>query len=389
MNKSTMFFLWLGASIAISEIFTGGLVASLGLVKGGAAIISGHLIGSALLALGGHVAFTRRENAMESVVWSFGRSGGALIALCNVVQLIGWTVVMIVQASSALVGVADSFSFGGSFFAFMPVAFVMSVLVCLWALIFGSRVEKLNNIAVVLVSALCVALFVEATGRRGAAPNVSEIMSVSLAVELSIAMPVSWLPLIGDYSSRAADKAGASLVPFAAYFLGSTLMYLLGLFIAVRSGEDIFAFIASSRFPLTACGIILLSTLTTAFLDLYSAAVSSRAVIRVKNERFSILAIGVFSGLVSVLFPAERYGAFLEEFLTSIGMVFIPIYAILFLDFLLGKGKCSKRFHAPNLALAVVGMAGYWLLGRYEVWIPTLATIFGVSALYWIVSKKS
>jgi putative hydroxymethylpyrimidine transporter CytX len=382
-----MYFLWLGASIAISEIFTGGLIAPLGLAVGGAAIVVGHIIGTALLAFGGHVAFMRRENAMESVAWSFGTGGGALIALCNVVQLIGWTIVMIVQASSALIGVAGSFSFGSALFGFMPVAFVMSVLVCFWALIFGSPAEKLNNIAVVLLSALCTALFVEAVKSGATAQNAQGFMSISLAVELSIAMPISWLPLIGDYSSKAADKTGASIVPFAAYFLGSTLMYLLGLFIAAESGKDIFAFIASSRFPLIACGVVLLSTLTTAFLDLYSAAVSSKAIIRVKNEKFSILAIGVFAGLISVFFPVERYGDFLERFLTSIGMVFVPIYAILFLEFLLGKGKCSKRFHAPNLAMAAVGMVGYWLFSQHEVWIPSLVTIFGVAAIYWAVSK--
>ncbi|MDR1873443.1 MAG: hypothetical protein LBQ90_00310 [Synergistaceae bacterium] len=374
MKKSTMFFLWLGASISISEIFTGGLIAPLGLAKGTVAIVVGHLIGVALLAFGGHVSFIRGRNAMGSLTWSFGEGGSALIALCNVVQLIGWTIVMIVQAGSALTGVTP--------FSFTLVASVLAVLVCLWALIFGSPAGRLNVLAVILLSVLCVVLFAEAIG-NGVAPGALQAgMSMTLALELSIAMPVSWLPLAGDYAFRAEDGVCASLAPFVGYFTGSTLMYLFGLFIAIRSGGDIFSFIAASRFPLPACGVVLLSTLTTAFLDLYSAAVSSQALVKIKNERASILVIGIFSGLISILFPVERYSDFLSGFLTTIGMVFVPVYTVLFLEFLLKRPGSGKRFHRGNLAVAVVGMLGYHLFNRYEVWIPTLMTILLVCALY-------
>ncbi|GHV41677.1 hypothetical protein FACS1894187_23570 [Synergistales bacterium] len=106
-------------------------------------------------------------------------------------------------------------------------------------------------------------------------------------------------------------------------------------------------------------------------------------------KNFPFLSIGVFAGIVSVFFPVEQYGDFLEEFLTSIGMVFVPICAVLFLEFLLGKGKRPKRFHVPNLSVAVVGMIGYWLLSQYEVWVPSLATIFGISVFYWLVSGRA
>ncbi|MDR1731885.1 MAG: cytosine permease [Synergistaceae bacterium] len=375
-----MFFLWLGASISISEIFTGGLVAPLGLTRGTLAIVLGHLIGCALLAFGGHLSYVRKENAMSCVVWSFGRGGGALIALCNVIQLIGWTIVMIVQASSALVGVTS--------LPFSPVTFCLAVLVCVWALIFGSPVQKLNDIAVILLSVLCVVLFSEALGVVGnPVAALSEGMSMTLAVELSIAMPVSWLPLIGDYTSTAEDETCAFGVPFAAYFAGSTLMYLFGLYVSVKSGSDIFAFIAASRFTVPACGVVLLSTLTTAFLDLYSAAVSSQSVAGVKNSKLAILVIGVFSGLISVFFPVERYSDFLMGFLTVIGMVFVPVYAVSFLDFLKGRPACEKPFQPVNLALAALGMVACWLFGRYETWIPTLLTMALIWALYEITGR--
>ena len=65
-------------------------------------------------------------------------------------------------------------------------------------------------------------------------------------------MPVSWLPLVGDYSSEADGKICAAAMPFAGYFMGSVLMYIFGLYIGVTSGGDVFAFIAASRFRLLA-----------------------------------------------------------------------------------------------------------------------------------------
>ncbi|MDR2770627.1 MAG: putative hydroxymethylpyrimidine transporter CytX, partial [Clostridiales Family XIII bacterium] len=79
MRKPTMLLLWIGAAVSISEIFTGGLLAPLGLGKGFAAIVTGHLIGVALLAFGGRVSFERGENAMGAVALSFGGTGGKLV----------------------------------------------------------------------------------------------------------------------------------------------------------------------------------------------------------------------------------------------------------------------------------------------------------------------
>jgi purine-cytosine permease-like protein len=203
------------------------------------------------------------------------------------------------------------------------------------------------------------------------------------AVELSIAMPISWLPLIGDYSSAANDRLCAVGMPSLGYFAGSVLMYLFGLFIGVATGGDIFAFIAQNPFRYLACGVAALSTLTTAFLDLYSAAESARSIVRT-GERAPILVIGVFAAIVSVLFPAERYGAFLSGFLTTISMVFVPVYTVIFLDFIRGKRACQKAFHAPKLLLAAAGMAAYNVLTRYEIGSPTLLCVLLVALLYGI-----
>lgn len=377
MKKSTMLLLWLGAAISISEIFTGGLLAPLGFGKGLAAILLGHIIGTGLLAFGGLVSFSRKKTAMESVAWSFGSQGGKIIALCNVVQLLGWTIVMIIQGVSAIRGVFPQIPFG---FA----APILSILVVIWALILGSPAARLNDAAVALLAALCVVLAIEIIGiPRGILPLVSgEGMSMSLAMELSIAMPVSWLPLVGDYAYQGKDKLCAAGMPFIGYFAGSVLMYLLGLGIGIAGGGDIFTFISASRFRFIACGVVVLSTMTTAFLDLYSAAISSKQVVNSPNRRIPILLMGLFAVLVSVFFPVERYSDFLTRFLTGIGMVFVPVYTLLFLDFLMQKREAISGFQWVNLGIAALGMAGYRLFSQYEQLVPTVMSMILVGALY-------
>jgi putative hydroxymethylpyrimidine transporter CytX len=374
LKKKSMMLLWMGAAICLSEIYTGSLVAPLGFAKGLVAILAGHLIGCFLFAFGGYISFSRNENAMDSVAFSLGRGGGKFIALCNVVQLVGWTIVMLVQAGSAMSGILPDFPY-------MPAVIVLSACVLVWALLFGSPAGWINNIVVILLALLCVVLFAEAA-REAPAFGEGGGGSMALAIELSIAMPVSWLPLVGDYSRKAGTPLCAAGMPFTGYFFGSTLMYVFGMYIAIAGGGDIFVFITSSRFRIPACGVVLFSTLTTAFIDLYSAAVSFTQFVKTKSERLLILVIGLVSAFISAVFPVERYGAFLEEFLMSIGMVFVPVYAVVFLDFLFGKSREVKAFPIVKIAIVLAGMAAYRIFSRREIWIPTLLSIAIVSVMY-------
>jgi len=381
MKKSTMFLLWLGAAISVSEIFTGGLLAPLGFARGLGVIIIGHLIGTLFFAGGAYISYCRKVNSMESVVFSLGKNGARFVALCNVVQLIGWTIIMVVQAGKAIVAVFPGVPFWAA-------ALTLSVLQITWALVFGSPGGKINEIAVVLLAGLCVVFFVESIGYSPDFIFNSDSMSIMLGIELSIAMPVSWLPLVGDYSCKAKSKTGAVLMPFLGYFLGSCVMYFIGLLIVISSGsDDIFTFIASSRFRYAACGIVLLSTITTSFVDIYSAAVSSTQWIKVKNIRIPIMVIGLFALVVSVFFPVDRFEAFLENFLLTIAMVFVPIFVLVFLEFFMKKPKIDKSVNYSNLIIVFIGIAGNWLFNKYEIFIPTVMTVLLVVVLYMIKNK--
>jgi putative hydroxymethylpyrimidine transporter CytX len=375
-----MFLLWVGAAISVSEIFTGGLLAPLGFAQGFIAIIIGHLIGTTLFAGGAYVSYCRKLNAMDSVAFSFGKNGGKLVALCNLVQLIGWIIILVVQAGGAIAAVFPNLPF-------WMITFTLSILQMVWAVIFGSPGGRINDIAVVLLAGLCVLFLVESFNYESSVLTFSNGMSIMLGIELSIAMPVSWLPLVGDYSSKANNKLCAALMPFLGYFLGSCFMYIIGLLVAISSGNNIFAFIASSKFRYIACVIVLLSTITTNFVAIYSAAVSSTQWIKSKNIRSPILAVGIFTLLVSVFFPVSRFELILEKFLISITMVFVPVFTLVLSDFITKKQKLDKSISLINLIIVFIGMAGNWLFNKYIVFIPTLMTFMLVFVLFIIKNR--
>ncbi|MDK2813223.1 MAG: hypothetical protein PWQ08_478 [Clostridiales bacterium] len=102
-KTSTAFsgLLWFGAAVSIAEILSGTLLAPLGFAKGVAAILLGHIIGCALLFLAGLIGGKTQKSAMETVKLSFGQKGSLLFSCLNVLQLVGWTAIMIYSGAAA------------------------------------------------------------------------------------------------------------------------------------------------------------------------------------------------------------------------------------------------------------------------------------------------
>ncbi|MDR3260011.1 MAG: hypothetical protein LBT51_10430 [Fusobacteriaceae bacterium] len=385
MKNKTMFLLWLGAAISVSEIFTGGLLAPLGIAKGIAIIVVGHLIGTGLLAFGAYVSYSRKMNAMDSVGFSLGKTGGKIVAVINLIQLIGWIIILVVQSGKVISVILPNIPF-------WSITLCLSVLQIVWAIIFGSPGSRMNDVAVILLSALCLSFFAEIYGYNQAPVVLTENVNIILGIELSIAMPVSWLPLVGDHSHKVDNKICATGMPFLGYFVGSTLMYILGLLITITSGKDIFDFIGSSKFKYIACGVVLLSTITTNFVALYSAAISSTQLTKYDSIQKKIIKVGMITLIFAVFFPVERFSLVLEKFLTSIDMIFVPIFTVIFLEFLSNKTRFEKTINWKLIIIAFAGMIGNLLFSKYNIFIPTIMSILLITVLFsvanYIGSKK-
>ena len=119
--------IWFGAGVSLAEILTGTYFAPLGFSKGLLAIIIGHIIGCAMLFAAGVIGGKTRRSAMETVKMSFGEKGGIFFSFLNVLQLVGWTAIMIYDGALAADGVLHTGSWVWSL--------VIGTLIILWILV--------------------------------------------------------------------------------------------------------------------------------------------------------------------------------------------------------------------------------------------------------------
>ena len=276
MKKTSTFqmsLIWFGAGVSLAEILTGTSFAALGMARGLAAILLGHVIGCTLFFLAGLIGGRTGRSAMETVKMSFGQKGGLLFAFLNVLQLVGWTAIMIYDGALAIGGIFD----GGHWIWCL----VIGGLIVVWILVGITNLGVINKVAMaalfVLTLVLCKVIFFSGAS-AGAAQG--EAMSFGAAVELAVAMPLSWLPLISDYTREAEKPFQATLASTVTYGVVSCWMYIIGMGAALYTGEsDIAVIMVKAGLGLAALVILVLSTVTTTFLDAWSAGISAESLI--------------------------------------------------------------------------------------------------------------
>ena len=143
MKKQTSVFenslIWFGAGVSIAEILTGTYFAPLGFEKGILAVIIGHIIGCAMLFCAGLIGGKCRKSSMETVKMSFGNKGGLLFSVLNVIQLGGWTAIMIYDGALSANGI---FNTGNWVWCI-----VIGVLIIIWIFKFGVCADFCANLS--------------------------------------------------------------------------------------------------------------------------------------------------------------------------------------------------------------------------------------------------
>lgn len=346
--------IWFGAGVSLAEILTGTFFAPLGFRDGGIAIVVGHIIGCALLFLAGLIGARTRRSAMETVKMAFGARGGLLFAVLNVMQLIGWTSIMIYDGALAANSVMDA--------GHWLWCFVIGVLIIVWIRIGILRIERVNAVAMTglfLLTVLLCSVIMGGTGAVGSAAG--EAMSFAMALELSIAMPLSWLPLISDYTREAEKPVAAAAVSAFVYGLVSCWMYFIGMGAAILTGEsDIAQIMLHAGLGAAGLGVVILSTVTTTYLDAYSAGVSSESIVRSISGRTVGIGVTVLGAAAASLYPMDD----ITGFLYIIGSVFAPMIAVQIASyFLLREDAVGRSVHTVNLAVWFIGFLCYrWLM---------------------------
>jgi putative hydroxymethylpyrimidine transporter CytX len=375
--------IWFGAAISIAEILTGALLAPLGLARGIATVVIGHLIGAVILFLAGLIGAQKNLTSMESTRLSFGRYGSYGFSLLNILQLLGWTAIMI-ASGAAVFDEAATQLFGFS----NPVLWSIGIglFITLWIVVGLKNLAKINVVVVSLLFLSCILLGVVVFRSTDAlAAPADGIMSFGGGVELSVAMSLSWLPLIADYTRSARSPVLGTAVGVTGYALGSTFMFLIGLGAALYAGtSDIGKILTAAGLGIPALFIVFFSTITTTFLDVYSAGVSWINIRPRAGEKKTALLACAAGVVLALLAPLDRF----EGFLYFIGSVFAPLYAVLFTDyFILRRTVDTNRpFALRGGLLWLAGFILYRLLLPHDIPIGTTTLVILLTGLLCILT---
>ena len=360
MKKTSVFqngLIWFGAGVSLAEILTGTSFAPLGFARGFAAIVIGHVIGCALFFLAGLIGARSGKSAMETVKMSFGRRGGLFFAALNVLQLVGWTAIMIYDGALA----------AGSVFpaGHWVWCLVIGGLILLWILVGVTNLGWLNKLSMAALFVLSLVLCWVVFSRGAYGGGLGEARSFGGAVELAVAMPLSWLPLISDNTREAEKPVQATLASAVVYGLVSTWMYAIGMGAAIFTGEsDIAVIMVKAGLGIAALAILILSTVTTTFLDAWSAGISAESISPRLSGRWMAVGAALLGTAGAVLFPMDD----ITGFLYLIGSVFAPMIAIQIADFfLLKRDRFQADFDTRNLVIWAIGFAAYRGLMRLDL----------------------
>lgn len=280
---------------------------------------------------------------------SFGQKGGLFFALMNVIQLIGWTAIMIYDGALSANAIWNT--------GIWLWALVIGLLIILWIKIGITNLGKINTVTMtalfILTLVLCKVIFFS----NGSAAPISEGgLTFGAAVEMAVAMPLSWMPLISDYTKEAEKPFAATLTSSVTYGIISCWMYIIGMGAALFAGTtDISLIMVRAGLGLAGLLIVVFSTVTTTFLDAYSAGISAESLTsRISGKNMGIF-VAVIGTVGAMLFPMDD----ITNFLYFIGSVFAPMIAIMIADFLVKADDSGRDFQWVNLLVWLLGFCLY------------------------------
>ena len=334
--------LWGDLGIGVLVLVTGALlVPGLGFGAAVAAIVLGSVAGVSLLAL---AAAAGADHGLTSMVLFrpvLGVRGSWVPSAVNTVQLVGWTAVEL-WAMSLVADLVSQRVFGWSA---RPLWLALATVVCtglaLWGPVGVTRVW-MEKFAAWLIAGVClmVTIAVAMTGGLSEAlsrPGTGGFPTFGLALDLVIAMPVSWLPLVADYTRFGRGARSAFTGTFWGYLVANVWLYTLGALLVLGAGsEPSPAGIASGILAVAGgslAGALFLAGLLAgetdeAFADIYSGALSIRNIFPRVPAAVATVAIASFSAALAAWLTMERY----ESFLFLLGSVFVPLFGMLAAD---------------------------------------------------------
>lgn len=393
------FILWSSLGVGLLVFSAGSFLSEAPFYYALLAIIIGSITGSILLSLAGKIGSDHAIPSLIGIRPAFGLYGSYLAAILNIIQLIGWTtfeILILSKAAQSLTNLHVPFLWN----------IIFGIVIALFG-IFGPLFlvkQWLSKFAIWIVYASSIVILVALLSQN--LPNsisaVGKDMSFFVALDLVIAMPISWMPLVSDYNRFAKTSRGAFMGTLIGFSITNIIFYLGGLLLGLGDISSIIISIQAILFGFILL-VMVVDEVDNAFADIYSAAISSQSIFRNLNQRYLIIGFTALSTILSIFVSIEGY----QQFLLLIGALFIPLFGVLLTDYFVvkrGKYQIEKIYGNGNKMIKVgypavvawsIGAILYYLLSQlspiYVSQIPTVGStipsLIASSLLYLLFTK--
>jgi putative hydroxymethylpyrimidine transporter CytX len=379
--------LWGDLGLGLLVLVAGGLlVPGLGFWSALVAIVVGSVIGVALLGLVGAVGARQGVPTMVLFRPTLGIRGSWLPSALNGLQLIGWTAVEL-WAMSFVADIVAERTLG---FSSRPLWLILSAVVCtglaLWGPVGVTRIwmERFGAWVIGIISLLVTFLVLrtDGIGEVLSAPG-DGTLTIGPALDLVIALPVSWVPLVADYTRFSRRTGSAFGGTFWGFLIANVWLYALGAMLVLSTGIDpspggmalgILSLAGGSIAGVLFLTGLLVGETDEAFADIYSAAVCVQNIVPRISRRATIVVIAIFSTGLAAWLTMARY----ETFLFLIGSVFVPLFGVLVAHPLVRGGRVSAGDDLYDQK------GPYWFSGGFRV-LAFIPWAIGFLVYHWIL----
>jgi putative hydroxymethylpyrimidine transporter CytX len=359
------------------------------------AITLGSLVGAALLGWVGKMGCDSGLSSAGLMHSVYGRHFARLPIVLNIIQLLGWGSFELVVMRDATVALGkQSGAMTAAYWPWLATLFWGGVIVLLMS---GSMVTLVRRIVsrvalpLVILSLLWLSWqFLAMASTTGFATLMNRegdgSMSMLSAMDLVIAMPISWLPLVADYARHGKSGKSALTGAWTGFALANIWCYSLGVLVAlVLPSEDLVTALLLAQGGLIALSLVLIDEVDNAYGDAYSAAMSAHSILPSWSIRRWGLLIAALCTALAMVLPMHS----LEPFLLLLSSCFVPLFGVMLGRLSFGANAVGLMHDAPAVrwdavGIWVAGIAFYHLLpylsSAMGSALPTLVLTFIVAA---------
>lgn len=359
------FLLWTNFGVSILVLVSASYL-GLSLKQALLATLLGGVIGNAMLGVAALIGADARVPSMVLQRAPLGQRGSYLATGLNVLQCLGWAtfeLIIIATAASAL----SERAFG--FHALWMWKLVFGVLATAMALLgpigFVRRFVRKLAIWWVALSLVYLAWWIPAHA------NIHQLWtsggsggSFFAGMDLIIALSVSWVPLVADYTRFSTGRRAAFWGAGLGYLFPTLFQFGFGAILvlshpAINGPADVLTTVAAGGVA-SALALLALTVDETdeAFANVYSGAVSIQNFVPGVSQRALIVGCSAVATAGALAFDLTQY----SQFLYLLGAFFVPLFGVLLADWM-QRGMHYTRDDVFSGPAVRPGMIGAWLCG--------------------------